>query len=103
MTELQAVALDIFSRLTTAERGLAGRAADLGSADELSLLWESPEAVAMVAVDEEAIAICQAAQAQADATADREAFADYPWISPELQEVVQVFFGCTKEERGEGS
>jgi hypothetical protein len=103
VTEMHTVALDILTRLTAAEEAWARRAEDIETTDELSLLWDSPEALALQAVDEEAIAICRAAQAQFDSTADREVFADFPWVPPELQEVVLVFLGCTEQERGGGS
>jgi hypothetical protein len=103
VTELHTAALDIFVRLTAAEIAWAERAEDIEATDELSLLWDGSEALALQAVDEEAIAICQAAQAQFDSTADREVFADFPWIPPELREVIRIFFGCTEEERGGGS
>jgi hypothetical protein len=103
VAEMHTAALGVITRLTAAEEALAQWVEDVDSLDELSHIWETPEALAMEAVDEEAIAICQAAQAQADSTADREVFADFPWISPELQEVVVVFFGCTAAERGDDS
>lgn len=102
-TELHTAALGIVTRLTAAEEALARRAEDVETEAELGRLSETPEALAADAVDEEAIAICQAAQAQVDATADREVFEDVPWIPSEMTDVVLVFFGCTKEERGEGS
>lgn len=101
--DMHGVALNLITELTNAEEALAQWVADLENPDELSMLWDTPEAQAMEAIDQEAIALCQAAQAELDATADREVFVDYPWISPELQEVVSVFLGCTEEERGGGS
>ena len=41
----------------------------------------------------------QAGQAEFDKTADREILADVPWISSELNEVVDVVFGCTPAQR----
>jgi hypothetical protein len=101
--EMHAAALDIVTKLTTAEEAIARRADQIETQAELDRLWEGPEAMAANAVDDEAIAICQAAQAQMDSTADQEVFGDVPWIPSELQEVVLVFFGCTKEERGADS
>lgn len=101
--EMHTVALNLITELTAAEEALAQWVADLESSDELSMMWDTPEARAMEAIDQEAIALCQAAQAELDATADREVFVDYPWISPELQEVVSVLLGCTAEERGRSS
>ena len=67
---------------------------------DLGLLGQSPEYLATQAVKEEAVALCQAAQAQFDSTSDREVFGEMPWIPSALREVVSVAFGCTKEERG---
>lgn len=100
--EMHEAALGLIVELAAAEEAVADWVAGLEDPDELSMLWETPEARAMQAIDQEAIALCQAAQADLDATADREAFVDYPWISPDLQEVVQVFLGCTEEERSGG-
>ena len=97
--EMHAMGLDMTTQLTASEDALAQVAYDIETADELSSLWETPEGQAAGALDEEAIAFCDDAQAQFDATADRQTFADFPWIPPELQEVVVVFFGCTEEER----
>jgi hypothetical protein len=58
----------------------------------------TPEAMAVAEVQEEMIAFCQARQAEFDATADREVFADSPWVPSELQEVVTVLFGCGTQE-----
>ena len=98
--EMHAAGLDMITQLTAAEDALARRAHDIETTDELSVLWDSPEAQVAGAVDKEAIAFCEEAQARFDSTADRQAFADFPWIPPELQEVVVVFFGCSEEERG---
>ena len=60
--------------------------------------FKTPEALAVSAVQEEMITFCQARQAQFDATADREVFADAPWIPSEMKEVVTVLLGCGAEE-----
>ena len=51
------------------------------------------------AVDAESLAICDAAQASIDATQDRDAFSDTPWIPPEMKEVIEVTFKCRAEDR----
>lgn len=101
--ELHDVSLDIVGRLTATQEALAGRADAVERQDQLSLLFDSPEARAADAVQQEIIAFCQGAQAQFDATADREALVGMPWIPSELQEVVQVVFGCGTEGPGGGS
>ncbi len=98
--DLHNVSLDIVNRLTTAQDALARRAEAVETEDELNLLFDSPEAQAANAAQEEMIAFCQGAQAQFDATADREPLQGMPWIPTELQEVVLVFFGCEDEPGG---
>lgn len=98
--EMHAAALGIVTRLTLADERVAEFVGALESEQELSLLYESQEFLATEAVDEEAVAMCLAAQAEFDSTADREVFGDMPWIPSELREVITVAFGCTKEERG---
>lgn len=94
--EMQAAALDTMTRLTAAEEALARRVDEFETAEELSDLWNTEEGLAVLAVDEEAMAFCEAAQAEFDSTADREVFEEVPWIPSELKEVVQVFFGCSR-------
>jgi hypothetical protein len=98
--EMHATAVRIISRLASADEGVAQLIGTMESDEELAGLLQSPEFLATEAVDEEAIALCQAAQADFDATADREVFVDMPWIPSELQEVVLVFLGCSKQDRG---
>ena len=101
--EMHAAALEMVGKLTSAEEDLARRVGDVETTEELNRLWDTPEGRAATAVDDEAVEFCQAAQAQFDATAEREVFDDVPWIPSELQEVVLVFFGCVQEERIGGS
>lgn len=102
VADLHAVSIDIMNRFTAAQEAFARRAREYKTADDWDLLYETPEALAVNAVQEEMIAFCQARQAQFDATADREVLADVPWIPAEMQEVVTVLFGCGTEE-GDGS
>jgi hypothetical protein len=88
------------TRYTAAEEAYARRVGKVETAEEWDLLEETPEALAVSAVHEEMIAFCRARQAQFDATADREVFADVPWIPSEMQEVVTVLFGCGTEQGG---
>lgn len=99
-TELHEAALDILRRLTAAEAAMGVKAAEYEDVFDLGEIWNTPEGRAARAIDEEAIAICQAGQAAFDETADREVLADVPWISSELKDVVDVAFGCTGAERG---
>jgi hypothetical protein len=98
--EMHASAIGIISRLTAADEAVAERVEAMETEQELGLLLETPEYLATEAVDAEAVAVCEAAQAGFDSTADREVFGDAPWIPSELQEVVLVSFGCSKEQRG---
>jgi hypothetical protein len=89
--DLHDVSIDIITRLATTHDALAQRALEVRSFEELV---DSPEAAAALAAEYEIINFCLAAQAQFDATADRGGFEDVPWIPSELQEVVEVVFGC---------
>lgn len=92
--ELHATSLDIVSRLAATHDAVALRARELQTEDELIPFFESEEAQAAVAAQEEIVAFCQGVQAQFYATADRAVFEDVPWIPSELQEVIEVAFGC---------
>lgn len=98
--EMHASAIGIVDRLAITDNAMAELVASMQTDQELSGLLASPEFLATEAVDEEAIALCLAAQTEFDSTADREVFGEMPWIPSELREVVNVAFGCTKEERG---
>jgi hypothetical protein len=94
VADLHVTFLEILGRLLVAEEERAAFAETVDSVAELDQVWEGPEAEAVREIAQEAMAICVAAQAQFDATADREVFADLPWIPPEMREVVVVAFGC---------
>ena len=98
--EMHAAAIGIVSRLMTADEAVAQLVRSMETDQDLNGLLQSPEFLATEVVDEEAVALCQAAQAEFDSTADRAVFGDTPWIPSELREVVSVAFGCTNEERG---
>lgn len=98
--EMHAAAIGIIEGLAAADEGVAQLVASMETDRDLSGLLQSPEYLATEAIDDEAVAMCRAAQAEFDSTADRELFGDMPWIPSELREVVTVAFGCTKEERG---
>lgn len=80
----------LFRELPIAE--LAARAATAADWDELS---ESPEMAAYrtaLAADNQ---VCVEFQATLDATADRGAFEDVPWMPGELKEIVEYALGCS--------
>jgi hypothetical protein len=79
-----------FRELPIAE--LATRAGTAADWDELS---DSPEMAAYrsaLAADNQ---VCAEFQAKLDATAERGAFADAPWIPSELKEIVDYALGCS--------
>lgn len=94
LAELHAAALEMSARLVDAGDALAQRTEAVQTEAEFEDLFNSPEVQAVEAVRVELITFCLERQAEFDATADREAFADTPWIPPEMQEVVLVAFGC---------
>jgi hypothetical protein len=94
LVDLHETALDLFSRLVDAEQALAARVAESGTPTGPSEWWSTPEGQAARAVDQEAIAICHAAQARFDATQERETLEGLPWIPSEMKESVRVAFGC---------
>jgi hypothetical protein len=98
--DMHAAAIGIVDRLAAADEAVAQLVGTMETSADLDGLLQSSEFLATEAVDIEAVALCQAAQAEFDSTADREVFGDTPWIPSELREVVSVAFGCTKEERG---
>lgn len=94
LSELHIAALEMAARLVDAGDALAQRTEAVQTEADLGELFNSPEAQAVEAARVEIVTFCLERQAEFDATADREAFADTPWIPPEMQEVVLVAFGC---------
>jgi hypothetical protein len=78
-------------RILDAQEAWAARA---DTADSLDELRTSPEALAYWNLDAEMYPLCLELQARLDATAEREIFADVPWIPGEMKEVVAVVMGC---------
>ncbi|RZV43353.1 MAG: hypothetical protein EX267_08360 [Acidimicrobiia bacterium] len=72
-------------------RELAARAATAASWEELS---ESAEMAAYRDALEADNQVCAEFQATLDATADRGAFVDVPWMPSELSEIVDYALGC---------
>lgn len=94
LAEMHDVSVEIMTRLTAASEAFARRARAVESEDQMRQLWDSPEARALEAAQFEIVEFCQSRQTELDATAEREGFAEVPWIPPEMQEVVRVAFGC---------
>ncbi len=77
------------------ELPIAELAARAGTAEDWEELSESPEMAAYragLAADNQ---VCADFQAKLDATAEREAFADTPWIPGQLTEIVDYALGCS--------
>ena len=78
-------------RFTSARAALGTRAGTAADWEELSGTPEMAAYRTAVAVDKQA---CIDIQAELDATTERGVFADTPWISGELKEVVEALLGC---------
>lgn len=89
--------LAIIADLAAAEQALAAKARAVETVEELE---DSAEVLAFLAIDEQAIAMCRAVEAQLDTSDDVTEFPDMPWIPTELSDVVSVVFGCGAEDRG---
>jgi hypothetical protein len=98
LDEFHATALDILNRLVEAETALADRAEAAEPGGSIGALWDTPEGIAARAADEEAVALCLAAEARLDTT-ERAEFEGVPWIPAEMKEIVFVAFGCVGEDR----
>ena len=94
LRDLHETALDLFDRLVEAEEALAARVGTLQTPVSPAAWWATPEGQTAREVDQEAIAICHAAQAGFDATQKREVLADVPWIPSDMRQSVRVAFGC---------
>ena len=85
---------EITGNLLTAEEERAAFADTVDSVEALPLVWDGPESDAVRAAEADAIVLCRAAQAEFDATEQREAFAKVPWMPSELKEVVSIALDC---------
>lgn len=94
LTELDSAIRDWLGSLLAAEQERAAFAATIGTTVEMDQIWEGPATQAVVAAEEGGVLLCLAAQTEFDATEQREAFADVPWIPSDLKEVVSVALGC---------
>jgi len=89
--DFHGVLVEQLGRILAVQEAWAVRAETAGSLDELK---ESPEAVAYWALDAEMRPLCLELQSRLDATAEREIFAEVPWIPGEMKEVVSLALGC---------
>lgn len=94
VAEQHVAALDVFGRITAADEALADRVATLETITDHWQWVDTPEGQRAEAVLEEVFAFCRASQAEFDATEEREALVDVPWLPSEMTEVVSVAFGC---------
>ena len=83
--------VEVLGRLLAVTETWAVRAETAGSLDELQ---ESSEALAYWDLDAEMSQLCLELQSRLDATAEREIFAEVPWIPGEMKEVVSLFVSC---------
>ena len=97
--DLHEASLAIIRTLVEAEQELADLAFASDDLETLAGLWDSPTGQKARSVDAQVVALCQAAQASLNSTRERQAFVGQPWVPSELQEVVEVSFGCTEAER----
>ena len=101
IAEVHDAAIAMASRLKAASDGMALRAEAVEALDQMDALFDSPEAKALEVATAGMIGFCLERQAEFDATADREVFADTAWIPAEMQEVVLVAFGCESLDGGD--
>jgi hypothetical protein len=98
---LHEAARGVITRLVAAETAFASAAHQVTDVAEFDALEGGPLGAAARAADEEAIAICRAANDRLAATESRRLFADVLWVPEELREVVDVALGCTAAERAQ--
>ena len=91
VADLHHLLFDFDDRFISIQAALAARAGTAADWEELS---DSPEMTAYRAALAEEKQECSDFQAELDATAKREVFADVPWIPGELKEIVEVVLGC---------
>ena len=89
-----AAALDVFDRITAADRELAARVAEYETVTDHRQWLDTPEGAASLAILEEVYAFCRLSQEEFDATAERRGISDAPWLPPEMKQTVKVAFGC---------
>jgi hypothetical protein len=83
--------VELLGRILAVTEAWAVRAETAGSLDELQT---SSEALAYWNLDAEMGPLCLELQSKLDATAEREIFAEVPWIPSAMKEVVSLIMGC---------
>jgi hypothetical protein len=99
VADLHAEAISILRDLTAAEAAMAELVEEADDIESISNLWSSPEGVVARQADERAIRICEAAEASFDRSRPAAELEGVPWVPPELQEVINVTFGCRASDR----
>jgi hypothetical protein len=99
VAELHETALEIIQRVTAAETVMADVVMGWDSASDIEAIWETPEGLAARSADAQAIALCLAAQAEFDQTAERSELEGVPWIPAEMKQVIRVALGCEVDSR----
>ena len=91
LADFHADVVELLGRILAAQEDWAVRADTASSLDELQT---SPEALAFWDLDAKMAPLCLELQSKLDATAEREIFAEVPWIPSEMKEVVDLVVGC---------
>jgi hypothetical protein len=91
LTDLHDEFVDLHGRILAAQRSWAERAETTRNLEELE---SSGEAIAFRRLVAEIAESCDEIQARLDASADREVFAEAPWVPGDLKEVVDVLLRC---------
>ena len=92
--ELHRTGMPLFTKLVAAESALAARVASSDTVTVPEQWWDTAEGEAVGVVAEEIYSFCLIFQAMYDATVERIALSDVPWIPAGMKEVVQVDIGC---------
>lgn len=95
---LHAAATDIVRRLSDAEAAIADQVRDYDEPSQLTNLGPTPAFRTFIAVNDEATAVCLAAQGMFDDTKRREVLRDVPWLTSELKTVIEIVFDCVPGE-----
>ena len=92
--ELHRTGMELFTKLVAAESALATRVASSDTVTTPEQWWNTQEGEAVGVVEEEIYSFCLVFQAMYDATVERIALSDVPWVPSEMKEIVQVDIGC---------
>jgi len=92
--ELHRTGMELFTKLVAAESALATRVVSFETVTTPEQWWDTAEGEAVGVVEEEIYSFCLVFQAMYDATVERIALSDVPWIPSEMKEIVQVDIGC---------